>query len=61
MCDVFKRHEEAIHELERQVHSRCSKHELANALSLKANIADVSKTVAEVATNIECRAMESEM
>ena len=61
MFDVMKRHEEAIHELERGVHSRASKHELSNALALKANISDVSKTVAEVAHNIESRASEGEV
>ena len=47
--------------MERQVHTRCSKHELANGLALKANVADVSKTVAEVANNIECRVHESQL
>ncbi len=61
MYDLLKRHQAAIMDVQHQVHSRATKHEMANALALKANVGDVSKTVQDIANNIEARALDSDV
>ena len=55
--DVTKVHEDTIKELSKTMNSKASKTEL----NQKASISDVSKTVAEVATNIESRVTLEEL
>jgi hypothetical protein len=45
----------AIRELERAMPTKASKSELNAGLSLKANVSDVSRTIAEVASSIESK------
>ena len=45
----------AIRELERVVPTKAAKAEVNAGLSLKANVADVSRTLAEVASSIETK------
>jgi hypothetical protein len=45
----------AIRELERVMPTKANKSELNAGLSLKANVSDVSRTVAEVASSIESK------
>ena len=49
VCDVVRTQGLAIRELERVLPTKCNKSELNAGLSLKANVSDVSRTVAEVA------------
>ena len=53
VCDVVRSQGMALRELERTMPTKCNKAELNAGLSLKANVSDVSRTVAEVASNIE--------
>ena len=53
LSDVVKAQGTAIRELERQVVSKASKTELNAGLSVKANVSDVSRSVAEVVTSLE--------
>jgi len=43
----------AIRELERVLPTKCNKSELNAGLSLKANVTDVSRTIAEVSAQID--------
>jgi len=45
----------AIRDLERSIPTKASKSELNAGLSLKANVSDVSRTIAEVASSIETK------
>lgn len=53
LSDVVKAQGTAIRELERQVTSKASKTEVNAGLSVKANVSDVSRSVAEVVTSLE--------
>lgn len=44
-----------MREMERQVPTKASKAEVNAGLSLKANVADVSRTIAEVASTCESK------
>ncbi len=55
ICDVLRSHGLALRELERVAPTKASKAELNAGLSLKANVADVSRTIAEVASSVEQR------
>jgi len=55
VCDVVRSQGLALRELERLVPTKANKSELNAGLSLKANVSDVSRTVAEVAQNIESK------
>ena len=45
----------AIRELERVIPTKCNKSELNAGLSLKSNTADVSRTIAELSTQIDSK------
>ena len=51
----------AIRELERTLPTKCNKSELNAGLSLKANIADVSRTVADVAATVDTKLGQDEI
>ena len=53
MCDVMRSQGMAIRELERVMPTKASKAEINAGLSLKANVTDVSRTVAELASTVE--------
>lgn len=53
VCDVMRQQGLALRELERIVPTKSSKAEVNAGLSLKANVADVSRTIAEIASSIE--------
>lgn len=53
ICDVLKHQGLAIRELERLAPTKASKAEMNAGLSLKANVADVSRTIAEIASGME--------
>ena len=55
VCDVIRSQGLAIRELERVVPTKANKSELNAGLSLKANVSDVSRTIAEVASSIETK------
>lgn len=55
LCDVLRQQGLALRELERQLPTKASKSELNAGLSLKANVADVSRTLADVASNMESK------
>ncbi|KAM3147350.1 hypothetical protein pb186bvf_000601 [Paramecium bursaria] len=55
ITDVVKNQAESIRELEKQISTRASKNELHTGLSLKSNINDISKTIAELATNLDSK------
>ena len=59
VCDVVRSQGLAIRELERVLPTKCNKSELNAGLSLKANVADVSRTMADVAAQMDAKlAME---
>jgi hypothetical protein len=53
VCDVLRSQGLAIRELERVLPTKANKAELNAGLSVKANVSDVSRTIAEVASSIE--------
>lgn len=53
MNDVVRSHGIAIREIERILPSKANKAEINAGLSMKANIADISRTIAEIAQQIE--------
>ena len=53
LCDVVRSQGISLREMERSVPQRCSKAELSAGLSVKANVSDVSRTIAELAAQIE--------
>lgn len=55
IADVLRSHGLALRELERLAPTKASKAEMNAGLSLKANVADVSRTIAELAQNVEQR------
>ena len=55
VCDVMRSQGLAIRELERVMPTKANKSELNAGLSLKANVSDVSRTIAEVASSIETK------
>jgi len=55
ICDVVRSQGQAIRELERTMPTKTSKAELNASLNLKANVSDVSRTMAEVAASIESK------
>ena len=55
VCDVVRSQGLAIRELERVIPTKCNKSELNAGLSLKANVSDVSRTVADVAASIDTK------
>ncbi len=55
ICDVLRQQGLALREMERQVPTKASKAEVNAGLSLKANVADVSRTIAEVASTCESK------
>ncbi len=55
MCDVLRQQGLALRELERALPTKASKAEMNAGLSLKANVADVSRTMAEVAATMESK------
>lgn len=55
VCDVLKQQGLAIRELERVAPTKASKAELNAGLSLKANVADVSRTFSEMASGMESK------
>lgn len=54
-CDVIRSQGLAIRELERVLPTKCNKSELNAGLSLKANVTDVSRTIAEVSAQIDSK------
>ena len=61
VCDVVRSQGLAIRELERTLPTKCNKSELNAGLSLKANIADVSRTVADVAATVDTKLGQDEI
>ena len=55
VCDVVRSQGMAIRELERVLPTKCNKSELNAGLSLKANVSDVSRSIAEVSSHIDTR------
>ena len=55
VCDVVRSQGLAIRELERVLPTKCNKSELNAGLSLKANVADVTRTIADVAAQIDTK------
>ena len=55
VCEVVRTQGLAIRELERVLPTKCNKSELNAGLSLKANVSDVSRTVADVAASIDTK------
>jgi len=55
LCDVVRSQGLAIREMERVLPTKANKSELNAGLSLKANVSDVSRTIAEVAGSIESK------
>ena len=55
ICDVIRHQGTTINELERVLSSKASKHELTAALTLKANVADVTNTVNEIVNQMDCK------
>jgi hypothetical protein len=55
LTDVVRSQGLAIRELERIMPTKSNKSELNAGLSLKANVSDVSRTIAEVASSIESK------
>ena len=50
-----KDQERGIREMERVIPTKCNKSELNAGLSLKANVSDVSRTVADVASTVDTK------
>jgi len=48
VCDTVKSQGAAIRDLENNMHHKATVQELQSSLTLKANISDVSRTIAEV-------------
>ena len=61
VCDVVRSQGLAIRELERTLPTKCNKSELNAGLSLKANVADVSRTVADVAATVDTKLGQDEI
>ena len=55
MCDVVRSQGLAIRELERVLPTKCNKSELNAGLSLKANITDVSRTMADLVSTVDTK------
>ena len=55
VCEVVRTQGLAIRELERVIPTKCNKSELNAGLSLKSNTADVSRTIAELSTQIDSK------
>ena len=55
MCDTVKSQGQAIRELERNVHQKATIQEMTTSLALKANISDVSRTIADVQATLEAK------
>jgi hypothetical protein len=55
ICDVIRQQGLALRELERAVPTKASKAEVNAGLSLKANVADVSRTLADLASTMESK------
>ncbi|CAD8114060.1 unnamed protein product [Paramecium primaurelia] len=55
LTDVVKSQGESIREIEKQLSTRASKNELHSGLALKANINDISRTIAEIAANLDTK------
>ena len=53
VCDVVRSQGLAIRELERVIPTKCNKSELNAGLSLKANVTDVSRSIADVGAQLE--------
>lgn len=61
MYDIVKTHGTALRDFERQLASRTSKAELTAALNLKANVNDVSRSIADLSSGIDQRPTSIEM
>ena len=55
ICDVIRQQGLALRELERIVPTKAAKAEVNAGLSLKANVADVSRTLADIASTMESK------
>lgn len=55
LCDVVRSQGIALKEIERNIPQRISKAELNSGLSIKANVSDVSRTIAELAAQLESK------
>lgn len=53
ICDTVKSQGTAVRELERQMQTKASTAEMSTGLSLKANVADVSRTIADVQAKVD--------
>jgi len=61
LFDVVKAQGEALRDLEQIMPTKASRTEMNSALSQKANISDVSKTIAEIASSIESKVSLEEL
>ena len=61
VCDVVRSQGLAIREMERVIPTKCNKSELNAGLSLKANVSDVSRTVADVASTVDAKLSHEEV
>ena len=55
LCDVVRSQGIALKEIERNMPQRISKAEFNSGLSIKANVSDVSRTIAELAAQLESK------
>ena len=55
MCDVLRQQGLALRELERVAPTKASKSELNAGLSVKANVADVSRTISEIVSSVDSK------
>ena len=53
VCDTVKSQGSAIRDLERQISDKVNQHDFHNSLSLKANVSDVSRTIADLQTTVD--------
>lgn len=61
VTEVLRAHGEALKEIENALPAKANKVDMAQQMIGKANVSDVSRTIAEVATNIESRVTFEEM
>lgn len=53
VCDTVKSQGQAVRELERQIQTKSTLQELTSSLALKANISDVSRTIADLQATMD--------